>query len=272
MIKKTGRHELNICHIIALTKRHHPSDPMKSYPAPVRPCGSIARYCSSVNPLLFLAGSLLLANVAFAQAKTHRVKYYWVTGEPLVYQNWGSNHDFNHEPDQKHFGGLVFGDGGWRCLTEQTVSWCNIAAYESDNSPPKDPNINWTQWRKSDGGNDHWYGLNMELRSWDKHKERAMGMQAYLATMTSAKEDKFVYSLAQKHFTNTFYAANLIFGIYSAEKLTVAPKGGYEKMNLTGRPLGTPPPIDRTSPTKSEPQQAQGSYTRQSLRIRTGLN
>ena len=243
---------------------------MKSYPAPVRPCGSIARYCSSLNPLLFLAGLFLLANVAFAQFKGHSVRYRWVTGEQVNYQNWGSKHEFDHGFDLKYVGALN-SDGSWSCVRGD--SCIAVYEYEADTSPPKDRDIIWTQWRKSDGGNDHWYGLSTYLMEWDKHSEKAKGMQAYLATITSAKEDKFVNSmLKQLYFGHTFYAAYVIFGIYSAEKLTVAPKGGYEHLNLTGRALGVPPPIDRTSPTKSEPQQAQGNYTRQSLRIRTGLN
>ena len=248
---------------------------MKSYPAPMRPCGLIARYCSSLNSLLFLAGLLIMWNVAFAQVKTTSVRHRWVTGEQFDYQNWahkgGSDHD--HEPGYKQGAMLDWLDGKWRCFSVSSNQWCNTAVYEADTSPSKDPSvIYWTQWRKTDGGNDHWYGVSMNLLPWDEHMEKAKGMQAYLATMTSAKEDKFVYSVARRHFTNTFYASHMIFGLSAGSNKPNGPPGGYEETNLTGRPLGTPPPIDRTSPTKSEPKQAQGNYTRQTLRIRTGLN
>ena len=51
------------------------------------------------------------------------------------------------------------------------------------------------QWRASEGGNGHWYQLTSEARFWDAQSQFANGLSGYLATITSAGENAFVYAL-----------------------------------------------------------------------------
>ena len=246
---------------------------MKSYRAPLQPCGLIARYCSSLNPLLFLAGLLLLANTVVGQwayNAEHEKLFRWVTGEALEYKHWGSNEPNNGHNQREFYGMMNFpSKSDWNDLEVGPIG----GIYECE-KVSRLSKLTWTQWPKSAGGNDHWYAFNPELGSWLGHQEIAKEAGGHLATMTSSEENHFV--------TNITGGMESWMGLWipptARKKPLTDPGEEYWRTNLrvrtqiTGMLLGTPPSINHTSPTKSEPTQAQGNYTRQSLRIRTGLN
>ncbi len=212
-----------------------------------------------------------MANVAFAQDKAHEATFQWVTGEPVNYKNWAPG-----EPNKKglEYYGIfnyptpnLWNDGP---ETESSGEGGYPGIYERNTPPPKDSKLKWIQWPKSDGGNNHWYAVNEIVDRWTTHMELAKSMNAHLATTTSEAENSFVARITSGF---TWFGLHRSDAPIGRKKSPVnPPPGGYETTNLTGRLLGTPQSINRTSPTKSEPTQAQGNYTRQSLRIRTGLN
>jgi hypothetical protein len=55
----------------------------------------------------------------------------------------------------------------------------------------------WTQWKKSSGGNGHWYKAVAVSNgiSWAEADRRARAEGGYLATITSEAENQFVFSL-----------------------------------------------------------------------------
>ena len=198
-----------------------------------------------------------MANVAFS-AET----WQWVTGEKVVFLKWGSNYPkASHQPYAE-----IEGNGSRQWENHAEENHKRSGAYEC-NKAPKDTTLNWIQWTQSDGGNNHWYAINEVALTWKNHEAAANALGAYLATITKDEENIFIDDLCQKVQKDYTW-----IGLHRTKEPTGPPQGGYERENYTGRPLGTPPPIDRTSPTKSEPIQAQGNYTRQTLRIRTGLN
>ena len=210
-----------------------------------------------------------MANVAFAQDKAHEATFQWVTGEPVNYKNWAPG-----EPNKKglEYYGIfnyptpnLWNDGP---ETESSGEGGYPGIYERNTPPPKDSKLKWIQWPKSDGGNNHWYAVNEIVDRWTTHMELAKSMNAHLATTTSEAENSFVARITSGY---TWFGLHRSDAPIRRKKTQVeSPQGGggYERTNFTGRPLGTPPPIDRTSPTKSEPQQAQGTATRMSLRMR----
>ena len=200
----------------------------------------------------------------------HEKLFRWVTGEALEYKHWGSNEPNNGHNQREFYGMMNFpSKSDWNDLEVGPIG----GIYECE-KVSRLSKLTWTQWPKSAGGNDHWYAFNPELGSWLGHRDIAKEAGGHLATMTSAEENDFV--------TKITGGTESWMGLWippAARKPTFPIRiPGYGtnnhsgRTNITGRLLGTPPPIDRTSPTKSEPQQAQGSHTRQSLRIRTGLN
>ena len=192
----------------------------------------------------------------------------WVTGEVLDYKHWGNNEPNNAHQQREFYGMMNYpGNADWNDLEGGPIG----GVYECK-QVSKLSKLTWTQWPKSAGGNDHWYAFNPELGSWLGHQDIAKEAGGHLATMTSSEENDFVTKITGG--TESWMG----LWIPPAARPTLPPPGGYwrtniiGRTNITGRLLGTPPPIGRTSPTKSEPIQAQGNYTRQSLRIRTGLN
>ena len=201
----------------------------------------------------------------------HEKKFRWVTGEALEYTHWNVG-----EPDNQiseEFYGMMntHSPSYWIDIQISYITTGGIYECTKVSSSSK---LTWKQWPKSAGGNDHWYAFNPELGSWLGHQEIAKEAGGHLATMTSSEENDFVHKITG--------GAKSWIGLWIPQKAPVNPPprkpGGYGtnnhsgRTNITGRLLGTPQSIGRTSPTKSEPQQAQGNYTRQSLRIRTGLN
>jgi hypothetical protein len=51
------------------------------------------------------------------------------------------------------------------------------------------------QWKAADGGNDHWYELNVDLLDWQDAATEATNRGGYLATVTSAGENSFIDDL-----------------------------------------------------------------------------
>ena len=241
---------------------------MKSYRAPLQPCGLIARYCSSLNPLLFLAGSLLLANVAFAQAKALETTFLWITGEPLVYKNWHPNQpDNTADNDKTEYYGEFYAHvrGEWN---DESNTVSRRGLYERNTSPPKDSILKWFHWPKSGGGNDHWYAVNETSAVWTTHRELAESMNAYLATTTTAAENTFVQEQTTRGQNGLWFGLHRSDAPIGKKKTPIGPpQGGYERTNITGRVAGFHQ-ISATAPTRSAPQQVQGTATRMSLRMR----
>jgi hypothetical protein len=80
--------------------------------------------------------------------------------------------------------------------------------------------INLTQWKASDGGNNHWYGIMADDFYWDGAYASARslavsGSHGYLATITSANENNFIrdfvvngtnqQSILDQFFTGGYY-------------------------------------------------------------------
>ena len=57
------------------------------------------------------------------------------------------------------------------------------------------------QWTVADGGNDHWYDVISYNANWENAKIDAQNRYGYLATLTSAQENAFVWN----NFPNNLY-------------------------------------------------------------------
>lgn len=57
-----------------------------------------------------------------------------------------------------------------------------------------------TQWSAADGGNDHWYEVRVVSPglTWEQAQSEARASGGYLATLTSAAENAFVFKLADR--------------------------------------------------------------------------
>ncbi len=206
-----------------------------------------------------------MANVAFAQDKAHEATFEWITGEAVVYKNWSSGEP-NNTKVQEYFGIFNYAtDSFWNDGPDSGPGTGYPAIYERNTSPPKDSELEWIQWAKSDGGNGHWYAVNKKKDMWIKHMELAKSMNAHLATMTSVEENTFVASITSGF---TWFGLHRSDAPIGKKKPPIRPpQGGYEKTNITGRVAGFHQ-ISATTPTKSGPQQVQGTATRMSLRMR----
>ena len=51
------------------------------------------------------------------------------------------------------------------------------------------------QWTVAAGGNDHWYGVTSSIGSWDAMEAEAIASGGHLASIASAAENEFAYSL-----------------------------------------------------------------------------
>ncbi len=93
------------------------------------------------------------------------------------------------------------------CNADGIVDYGQIRAGEledanSNNIPDcceqgSDCQINAVQWRVEDGGNGHWYSMiyGYENSCWEDLADAASARGGYLATVTSASENEFVYQL-----------------------------------------------------------------------------
>ena len=57
---------------------------------------------------------------------------------------------------------------------------------------------NAVQWRVEDGGNGHWYRLELTYAEWDQARLAADSIGGHLATITSAGENSFIQSLTSQ--------------------------------------------------------------------------
>jgi hypothetical protein len=56
------------------------------------------------------------------------------------------------------------------------------------------------EWRVADGGNGHWYEKILQAKTWDAHLVAAQERGGHLATITSASENSFIWSLVGSSF------------------------------------------------------------------------
>jgi beta-lactamase regulating signal transducer with metallopeptidase domain len=118
----------------------------------------------------------------------------WVTGEPFTYTRWdaGQPNNFNGSPENRiHFGNQRSRIPTWNDVREDFEEVVSFVV-EWDNAP-----AGTTTWSVSADGNGHWYrvvhvpgGL-----TWDQANKAAQAQGGYLATITSAEENAFVFSL-----------------------------------------------------------------------------
>ena len=73
------------------------------------------------------------------------------------------------------------------------ILFVSIAAFFTDSARAQD----WVQWEAASGGNGHWYKavINTNGLSWTQMDQLAATEGGYLATITSAAENLFVFSL-----------------------------------------------------------------------------
>ena len=124
----------------------------------------------------------------------------WVTGEPFGYSNWGPGQPDNSEVNQNriHFLGLATLKGKtWNDYPDSPAG-----DYPSPRGfivewPPASPPSNPVQWTLASGGNGHFYQpfLVPTGITWQSASDRATALGGYLATVTNAAENDFVYSL-----------------------------------------------------------------------------
>ncbi len=90
------------------------------------------------------------------------------------------------------------------------------------------------QWKIADGGNDHWYEaiLGDVFISWENAKTAAESAGGYLATITSAQEDAFVWNNLMASLNFQVYW----LGGYQPEPRNAEPDGGWAW--VTGEPWG----------------------------------
>ena len=119
----------------------------------------------------------------------------WVTGEPFEYTNWDVGQP-NNSSGLEHY--AAFGNQPNRVprWNDLRVDYPEIIAFVVEYS---DPNRRPVPWPASRGGNRHFYlpvsapgGL-----SWDRAEVLAEMAGGYLATITGAEENAFVFSLIQ---------------------------------------------------------------------------
>lgn len=135
----------------------------------------------------------------------------WETGEEFGYTNWAFG-----EPNNEGIETVVclWGGDSWK-YNRQPGSWNNSLPDPTINplakwwaivewgTPDLDPYVpdtlkNLTQWKKSDGGNDHWYAVlpqDVYANELAGVAEQYVlgGMAGYLTTVTSLAENNFVF-------------------------------------------------------------------------------
>lgn len=98
--------------------------------------------------------------------------------------------------------------------------------------------LEWVTWDSADGGNDHEYAVIMQEATWLEQKAAAEALGGYLATVSSAEEEDFVFGLIRMAeedpeagpSSHDFYA----FGLEQTDR-TNEPAGGWHW--VTGEPL-----------------------------------
>lgn len=101
---------------------------------------------------------------------------------------------------------------------------------------PEGASAGWTRWEKSAGGNGHSYKAVTvgAAVTWTEAEELAREQGGYLATITSAAENEFVFGLVNApEFFNTQYGAGPALGGFQQDG-AAEPAGGWTW--LTGEP------------------------------------
>jgi hypothetical protein len=121
----------------------------------------------------------------------------WVTGEPFTYTNWdtGQPNHFNGAPENRVYLGNQ---------RARIPAWCDVV---EDFSEVVSFVVEWepaqqstgTEWPVSQGGNGHFYQVVCVTQglTWDEANAAAQAQGGYLATITSAEENAFVFALIQ---------------------------------------------------------------------------
>ena len=122
--------------------------------------------------------------------------WYWVSGEPWDYTNWGENEPNNAGGDEQTLIYLDFSlTGEWNDAEASVL--CPGYVVEYDSLEPLDPVL----WPIQEGGNGHFY-LPVPVSggcTWERALALAdgssyQGTQGYLATLTSESENAWVWS------------------------------------------------------------------------------
>jgi hypothetical protein len=84
-----------------------------------------------------------------------------------------------------------------RSLGQESRRVDNLIPFNPPIGEAKDYLLDLTQWRREDGGNDHWYAINMGLFTWEEADSLARsvshdGFAGHLATISSRGENLFV--------------------------------------------------------------------------------
>ena len=120
----------------------------------------------------------------------------WVTGEAFTYALWDQGQPNNFSGTQENR--LVFGNQRARIPTWNDVveDFPEVVSFVVEWN---DPQVVMTVWPVSAGGNGHWYRVVHVPAGlmWNDANEAARAEGGYLATITSAEENAFVFSLIQ---------------------------------------------------------------------------
>jgi hypothetical protein len=114
----------------------------------------------------------------------------WITGEAFSYTNWDRGVPDNQGGSQSclHFGWTAPRNGKWNDLEEDGRGWVRsyVIEYETYKSEP----VRWS-------GNGHLYQAvaTAESITWSQALQAAKEAGGYLATITSAGENEFVFNL-----------------------------------------------------------------------------
>jgi beta-lactamase regulating signal transducer with metallopeptidase domain len=121
----------------------------------------------------------------------------WVTGEPFAYTRWdaGQPNNFNGSPeDRVHFGNQRSRIPTWNDVRE---NFEEVVSFVVEWEPAQQRA--GIEWPVSQGGNGHLYQVVCvpEGLTWNEANTAAQARGGYLATLTSAEENAFVFALIQ---------------------------------------------------------------------------
>jgi hypothetical protein len=133
---------------------------------------------------LFVSSSFGCSVITWAGGIKENGVWHWITGETWDYTNW--------HPSEPNTGTHVEVFFNSTCMWNDRVSGSErssiIVEWDLDTS------IN--QWRIEDGGNGHWYKIEYGNYTWQEAFDLATSVGGYLATLTSAEENEWVWEYA----------------------------------------------------------------------------
>lgn len=134
-------------------------------------------------------------------AQNNPSDYKWVTGEPVTFSNWGNW--AGSRPDRLSgmcapaYYVFMWFDRGWEdtddAFNEGGSPDPQKAIFEA-NKKPATP-LNWMQWKKANGGNDHWYALSSKVGKWTVLQAEAKSFGGHIVTINSKEESAFLHPL-----------------------------------------------------------------------------